>query len=105
MRVISLQPIPNQVTTAVAQDNEYTVEIRYFRNLMYATIRLETGEVVIGAVRCANLQWLLPWRRPGYGDGNFRFEDDNGQYPDYVNFGKTCRLVYYTASEIADMEG
>ena len=104
MRIISLQPIANQVTTVAVGVGAYTLMFRYFRGLMYATVRAATGEAYVGSVRCADRQWLLPWRRPGYGDGNFRFEDDNGEYPDFRNFGTSCRLVFYSADEIANGE-
>ena len=100
MKIISLQPIPNQEITVVPVNDEYTLMFRYFRNMMYATIRDGENNVFVGAVRCTDRQWLLPWRRSGYGDGNFRFEDVNGQYPDFHNFGTSCRLMFYTADEI-----
>ena len=100
MKVISLQPVPNQEITVVPVNAEYTLMFRYFRGLMYATIRNEEEGVYIGAVRCTDRQWLIPWRRSGYGDGNFRFESENRQYPDFHDFGTSCRLAFYTADEI-----
>ena len=91
--------IPNQNFKWTPNGVTYDFTLRFFRGLMYATIRTEEGAVYVGSIRCVNRQWLIPWRRAEMGDGNFRFEDDYGQYPDYRNFGTSCRLVFYSASE------
>ena len=101
MQVFAISSAPNQSFSLVANGEVYNFTLRYFRGMMYATIRNADGAVYVGAVRCADRQWLLPWRRPGYGNGNFRFEDDNRQYPDFRNIGKSCRLVFYSALETA----
>ena len=102
MTAYTPKSVPNQRFTFSPGGVEYNFTLRFFRDLMYVTIRNRVGNVYVGALRCANMQWLLPYRTADYGDGNFRFEDDNGQYPDYRNFGTSCRLVFYTADEIAE---
>ena len=103
MRTFSLKSVPNQRFSVIPERAVYDFSLRFFRDLLYVTIRNGSGAVYVGALRCADRQWLLPWRRPGYGDGNFRFEDDNGQYPDYRNFGSSCRLVFYPYAETEEM--
>ena len=104
MTNIPLSPVPNQEFSVAPSGNRYTINIRFFRSLMYVTVRNQYGAVYVGSLRCADRQWLLPYRQKNYGDGNFRFEDDNGQYPDYRNFGQSCRLVFYTVEELSSGE-
>ena len=94
--------VPNQQFTFSPSGVQYVFTLRFFRDLMYVTIANEFGDIYVGSLRCANKQWLLPFWPQTYGDGNFRFEDDADQYPDYRNFGTSCRLVFYTPEEIAE---
>lgn len=98
MTAYTPDPYPNQTFVFNADGDVYRFSLRTIRGLLYATLRDDDDNVLVGSVRCVNRRWLLPFRRNG---GNFRFEDDNGQYPDYSNFGGSCRLVYYDADEIA----
>ena len=105
MTVYTPSSVANQTFKLSPNGVTYNFSLRFFRDLMYVTIRNEDMAVYVGSLRCADRQWLLPWRRAGYGNGNFRFEDDNRQYPDFRNFGTSCRLVFYSAAEIAEAEG
>lgn len=92
--------LPNQKITVKPGGVTYVISLRYFRGLMYATVRNMSGNVHSGMVRCTNGGWILPWRKLGVGDGNFRFEDEQGRYPNFENFGDGCYLAYYTSEEI-----
>lgn len=92
--------VPNQAFDFIVDGDVYRFAIRYIRGLLYVTIRDEDNNVLVGSLRCANYQWLLPFRRDSV-SGNFRFEDANGQYPAYENFGASCQLVHYDADEIS----
>ena len=105
MTTFKLQSYPNIEFAKTVEGVTYYFHFCYFRGLMYATIEDATGAALAQSLRCVDRQWLIPY--PAYvkeGKGNFRFEDMNGDYPDFRNFGTTCNLVYYTATEIADME-
>ena len=102
MTIFVPDSVPNQRFTLAPNGVVYDFSLRFFRDLMYVTIRNQEGNVYVGAMRCADRRWLIPFRRPGYGDGNFRFEDDNGEYPDFRNFGTSCRLVFYSAAELLE---
>lgn len=101
MTTFSPSQVPNQAFDFNVEGDVYRFVLRYVRGLLYATVSDEDGNVLVGSLRCANYQMLLPFRR-GSVSGNFRFEDTQGQYPAYENFGVTCRLVHYTAEEISN---
>ena len=102
MIVYSIYPHANQTFSVEAEGWSFDFVLRSFRGLLYASVT--NGEGVVpsaGMVRCANKAWLIPWRPAGSVCGNFRFEDREGEYPDTDNFASSCRLVYYSAAEIA----
>ena len=104
MVAFDLPSNPNMEFSRTVEGVSYFFHLCFFRGLMYVTIEDMVPNVLARAARCVNKQWLIgypAYRSPGKGD--FRFEDMNGNYPDYRNFGKTCRLCYYTAAEIAEM--
>lgn len=57
------------------------------------------------AFLCRPNRLLIPykWIEERLG-GNFIFETENNNYPNYENFGKTCNLYFLTADEIAELE-
>lgn len=102
MIVYNLATEPNQTFEVTVNGITLEFELRYFRDLMYATVRNAEGAVVASNVRCVNRQWLMPFSYEPAG-GNFRFEDEEGRYPAYENFKTSCPLVYYSIDEIAAM--
>lgn len=104
MTPFTLPSHPNMEFSKTVEGVSYFFHLCWFRGIMYVTIEDATGAVLAQSVRCINKQWLIPY--PAYQKeekGNFRFEDVNGNYPDYRNFGTTCTLCYYTAEEMSGM--
>lgn len=105
MQVIELSSVANQSITVTPETYQYTIVVRYFRDMMYAFIYDSFGNQISSATRCCNGKWLIPYGASNYdGAGNFMFVDQDRKYPDFRNFGKTCSLVYYTREEITNGE-
>lgn len=105
MQVIELSSVANQSITVTPEVYQYTISVRYFRDMMYAYIYDSAGNPISNGIRCCNGKWLIPYGARNYdGGGNFMFVDRDGKYPDFRNFGKTCSLVYYTREEIVNGE-
>lgn len=102
MITYNLAEDPNQSFEVTVNGMTLSFELRFFRDLMYATVRDADNAIVSSNVRCADRQWLIPFGFSAVG-GNFRFEDEEGRYPNYKNFGSSCPLVFYTIDEIAAM--
>ena len=101
MEIIDISASPNVALSVTVDGFAYEFLVRHFRGMTYATITDANGNLISGPVRCCNRQWILPY--PAYnGSGNFMFIDENGQYPDFRNFGTTCSLVYFSAEDIAN---
>lgn len=103
MQTFELRAVPNFQISLSADGFIYDMTFRHFRGMTYATVRDYNGNVIAGPVRCCNGKWIIPYPALNYaGAGNFMLIDDNGQYPDFRNFGKSCYLAYYTLEEIAN---
>lgn len=103
MYKVSMSSVPNQDFDVYLDGVRYYFRLHLFRDMLYADVTVN-DEQVIRSVRCIDRTWLIPFASANAGFGNFRFEDDARQYPDWRRFGAQCVLVYYSNAEIAEME-
>lgn len=102
MEYISLSRVPNQAFTIFTNGMTLAFTLNWFRDQLYVTVDEVGGDNIVTSERACDRQFILPERIALRGDGgNFRFEDDNREYPDYRNFNRSCVLVKYSADEIA----
>lgn len=103
MEIYDIGSAPNVLTAISPEGFTYNILFRYFRGMTYATITNDNDELISGPIRCSNRKWLIPYPALNYsGAGNLMFVDEENQYPQFMKFGNGCRLVYFTAEEIAN---
>lgn len=100
MRLLPLSlDTANQSMSFVEDGSFYTVAIRTVFNVSLITIT-RNGEVVVSSKRCVPSQFLLmKYQMAEF--GNFAFINASNEYPNYVDFGVTTFLAYYSPSEMA----
>lgn len=96
MFLIPLEQSPNQQFTAVLDGYRYAVRLTTCAGITCADIERD-DVVVISGVRCVG-GFVIPY--PYLEAGNFWFETDDGEYPDYTLFGDTQFLYYLTQAEV-----
>lgn len=95
---LNLQSFANQEFDFVNGASSYHIRLHTFRDVLYASVTVD-GLAAVDSARCISHQWIMPMAYAK--TGNFRFECGNrNDYPDYMNFGKTCLLKFYTTKEI-----
>ncbi len=101
---LELQNIPSQTfsTTINNVDMEVTLKQAGTNDNPIMLFALQIGGTyVCPFVPCFANQGLLPYRymaeRAG---GNFFFETENDEYPNYENFGTSCNLYFATLEEL-----
>jgi hypothetical protein len=99
MEYVDIDYQPNQRLTLNIANTILTLRIQTFRDCIYCSVYTAEGESVVLTKPCVHNGWILP-RIAESRFGNFRFEDDNEEYPNFKNFGKTCFLRHYSATEV-----
>ncbi len=95
---IPLDAIPNQSLSVRLDNRRYEITIQATAGVMAAIItRDET--VLVQGVRCHPRALLLPKYKEDNA-GNFIFETEDGEYPDYTKFESTHALLYVSHAEL-----
>ncbi|UAW63494.1 hypothetical protein KMZ15_05190 [Mycoavidus sp. HKI] len=95
---IPLDAIPNQSLSIRLEDRRYEITIQATAGVMAATITRDEIVLVQG-LRCHPRALLLPSYKEG-DSGNFIFDTENGEYPDYTKFESTHALLYVSRAEL-----
>jgi hypothetical protein len=91
---------PNQRITTVVDGFQFEIKLHTAYDMLFATISVDNN-ITKTSVRCVPFGWLIPYSSYApFGCGNFRFETRDYEYPNYKNFNTSCRLIYYSKSEI-----
>jgi hypothetical protein len=98
-QVIPLQPVPNQTTQVILNNQSCQIDIWQSPDAMFFSLSVNDGEVVSGQI-CQNLNLLI--RAPYLGfDGDFLFTDTQGSSdPIYTGLGTRYLLFYYASNEL-----
>ncbi len=90
---IDLKQTPNQEFLVNIANRDMTVRI-IDRGLPLFSLFVN-NEYLVQNVPCFANQGILPYPYMiTEAGGNFKFVTENDEYPNWVNFGKTCNLVF-----------
>lgn len=98
MIVIPLEAVPNQELSVRLADRRFVLRIKDAAGVMVADVTVD-GVRILSATRIVAGTPIIPYRY--LEAGNLLILTDNGQLPDYAQFGVTQTLVYLSAAEIA----
>jgi len=96
---IPLEAIPNQSLTIRLEDRRYEIAFNFAGDIMAADITRD-DVVVIQGIRCVAGTPILPYEYLEEESGNFIFQTENDNLPDYTRFGDTQVLLYFSNSEL-----
>ncbi len=94
---IPLQPLPNQSFFITLDNNQWNFTLKTTNGVISASISLN-GVEILSNTRCVANQLIIPSIYEE--SGNFLFQTQLFQLPEYTQIGITQRLVYVTASEL-----
>ncbi len=100
---IPLAAIPNQSLSIRLNTRRYEITLLASAGIMAATI-VRDGALLVQGVRCSPSMPLLPSYKED-NSGNFVFETEGGDYPDYTKFDSTHTLLYVSDMELKDIRG
>jgi hypothetical protein len=94
MKTLQLLSIPNQELSFAIGDNYFTLRLRTFRDITFASISMN-DELLCGSMRCMPNTPIFNGNINSIINGKLMFECLNGVLPNYKNFdGVTCVLKY-----------
>ena len=101
---IDLQPLPNQQFSLTINNINMTVDLKTagdnINQIMLFALQVN-GEYVCPFVPIFANQKLLPYKHmASEAGGNFFFETDGDEYPNWNNFGSSCYLYFITQDEL-----
>lgn len=97
---IPLEAIPNQ-SFSIALDNRiYDFTIKSTNGVMSVSLTRDNVEIIANIRAIADFP-LIPFKY--LEDGNFIIQTQNGDLPEYSQFGITQRLLYFSAAELGDI--
>jgi len=101
---IDLQPIPNQQFSVTINNVNMTVSLKFAgendNGIMLFALQINDEYVCPHVPVFAN-QGLLPYKyMVSEAGGNFFFETDADEYPNWENFGSSCYLYFITQDEL-----
>ncbi len=100
MMQIPLIATANQSLSIRLEGRRYEITIQATAGVMAATItRDETETPLVQGMRCHPKVLLLPKYKEDDA-GNFIFETEDGEYPDYTKFESTHALLYVSRAEL-----
>lgn len=97
MQILNLDPIPNQSLSARLDNQRYDIVLKETRGVMSVDIARDDAQLVSGCRIVAGTP-LLPYLYQE--EGNFMLLTENGDLPDWTQFGSTQTLVYLSIAEI-----
>lgn len=101
---IELEPLPNQQFSLTINNINMNCELKMAGTnenpIMLFSLQVN-GEYVCPHVPCFANQGLLPYKyMVSEAGGNFFFETDFDEYPNWENFGSSCYLYFITQDEL-----
>lgn len=99
---LALKPIANQEFTATLNGNNYVVRFKTCGNVTVATAARNGVTLVTDSICVAGFP-ILPYQY--LEDGNFLFYTQDGDLPDYTQFGVTQQLLYAPQSVLEVLRG
>lgn len=101
---IELNTLPNQTFTTTINNVDMEVILRLAgeenNNIMFFALRMN-DEYLCPFVPVFANQGLLPYDYMiAEAGGQFFFDTENDEYPNYENFGTTCKLYFVTEDEL-----
>lgn len=97
MRIITLEPVPNQAITVVLDNVLYEIRLVTLGGGLCVSIRRNNQTVVDGARAVAGQAIIQDKHRAFV--GNFVIITSDGDLVDYQKFGVSQFLAYYTAGD------
>ena len=101
-QLIPLEPIPQQSFSIRLENRRYDVKIRFTSNVMTGDV-VRDGVTIIQGIICTAEGPLLPYRYMEDESGNFFWQTENEELPDYTLFGDTHLLYYFTNAELQEI--
>lgn len=95
MRVIPIEPVPNQELSVNIDGVRWVIRIKVAESTMVCDISHGDEAIILGA-RIAVGTPMIPYPYLS-ADGNFLFLVDNEEMPDWRKFGVSQQLVYVPA--------
>jgi hypothetical protein len=102
MRLINIDPIPNQSFSVQLDENLWNFSLKYCGSIMAADISLN-NEILLQGSRVIAGGLLLPYKYQEA--GNFLILTANDELPNYLQFGNTQFLIYITQLELEALRG
>lgn len=101
---IDLQPLPNQQFTLTINNINMNIDLKTAgdndNQIMLFALQVN-GEYVCPYVPVFANQGVLPYKyMVSEAGGNFFFETDADEYPNWSNFGSSCYLYFITQDEL-----
>lgn len=104
-QTINLAPVASQTVSCRLGGKRYVLTFKSIGGVVLSTI-IREGVTIISGERCVAGALLLPYKSQEDDSGNFAFVIDDGEtIPNYLAFGDTQILVYYTAAELEAARG
>lgn len=103
MLEIKLAAVPNQEFSATLDERFYDFRIVTTADCCAAVAISRDGEVLVQGARIVPGTPLLPYRYQE--SGNFVLLTQDGDLPDYAQFGNTQVLVYLAETELSELRG
>lgn len=99
MRIIDIDPVPNQSFSVTLDGNRWDFVIKQARTSMFADVTLNDTVILSGQRLVAGAP-IIPYEFL-QGDGNFIILTENDEMPNWERFGMDQIMVYSSAAEIA----
>lgn len=98
MRVIPLDPVPNQSMSVTLDGNRWDITLKECNGVMCASLVLNDAAILSGQRLVAGVPFI-PYRYLQT-SGNFWILTDSDQLPDYTRFGIDQEMVYVSFGEL-----
>lgn len=100
MQLVPIQPIPNQEFSVPLDNNQWDIALKSANGIIAVTLTLNGTEIISGMRAVAGSPIITCQYQES---GNFNLITQNGEIPDYTQFGTTQYLVYSSADELASL--
>lgn len=106
MKTISLAKVASQTISARLDGRRYVITIKSIGNNVMAASIVRDGVTIITNSRIVTGSLIMPYRSMEDQSGNFAIVvDDGNSLIDYLQFGDTQTLVYYSNAELVAARG
>jgi hypothetical protein len=100
MNIIGLAAVPNQTISLNLEDSFYELTFKVANLVMQVDISRD-NEILVQGQRCSPGAFLIPYKY--LEKGNFFLDTQDGDYPDYTQFGVTQTLYFFTDLELEEI--